>query len=219
MNKYISTISMLIFAVILFTVPHQMFADGQGWLNHSMSFNIDGKLKLKFTTETRFHELTYMDPFLRNWQGGLLYSFSKNFYGGILFKRENEEKTDIITDENRITLEAGWKIKLGKSTSFDSRFRTEIRNYEEPDITDHLRFRLRLRLKTKVTIGKLKTSPFIAIEPFGDTKVDSINRYRFYLGTVFPLSKHVEWVVNYIRQGTRDKTTLDIINTGFEIKI
>lgn len=199
--------------------PPPVLGDDQGWLNHGMTFNVHSRVNLKFTTETRYHELTFMDSFLKNWQGGILYNFSDSLYGGILYKRENEQKKDSLTNENRVTLEAGWKIKLSQSTTFDSRFRTEIRSYEEPDIENHLRFRLRFRLKTKTTIGKLALNPFIGIEPFGDTKVGSINRYRFYLGTVFPLSKKIEWVVNYIRQGTRDKETLNIINTGFEIKI
>jgi hypothetical protein len=203
-------------ALILFS--SLVMGENQAWLNNSMSYKLNAKWTLKFTNETRYYELTYMDPFLKNWQTGLQYGLFKNGYVAVLYKRENTKKTSYNLAENRVTLETGWKTNLGKSLNFDIRFRTEIRGFEKDLAENHLRFRLRFRFRTKMKIGKLQLKPFIGIEPFADTIKDKIFRYRFYAGSVFPLTKNVEWVLNFIRQGTKDKDTIDIINTGVSLK-
>ena len=195
-----------------------MFAAEQGWINNSLSFKINNKFTLKFTNESRYEELTYSNNFMKNWQGGIVYNISKKLYFAALYKREDTQKTGYILHENRITLETGWKTKLSKKLDFDVRFRAEIRGFEEDLSENHIRFRLRLRIKTKTKIGKMKINPFIAMEPFGDTKDDEINRYRFYAGFVFPMGKHAGFVINYIQQGTKDKDTIHILNTGVELK-
>lgn len=195
-----------------------LVAEEQGWINNSLSFKINNKFTLKFTNESRYNELTYSDFFMRNWQGGIVYKFSQKMYFAVLYKREDTQKTGFILHENRLTLETGWKTKLGKKLDFDIRFRTEIRGFEEGLSDNHLRFRLRARVKTRMRIGQLKLNPFIAMEPFGDTKADEINRYRLYAGFVFPMGKHAAFVLNYIQQGTKDKDTIHILNTGVELK-
>jgi hypothetical protein len=192
--------------------------DGQGWLNNSLTFKIDSRFSLKFANERRCNEVTYTDPYLLNWQGGIVYNLSKKLYVSFMYKREDTKKTTYVQHENRYNLETGWKTSLSKKTVFDIRFRIEIREYEEGKAEDHLRVRLRLRIKSKMKVGQLEVEPFIALEPFADTRTDDLNQYRFYAGFIFPMGKNVGFVVNYIRQGTKNKESLNILNTGFEFK-
>jgi hypothetical protein len=209
----------LVLITLLVLLSSALFADdGQAWLNNSVTFKIDSHLSLKLTQEARYNEVMYMDSYLHNWQGGFVYKLPKNFYAAFLYKREHTEKSDFTLAENRFTLESGWKTKVDKDLDFDCRFRTEIRRYDENLSENHLRFRLRVRLKGKINIGSLQLKPFIATEPFADTINDSIFRNRFYLGTTFPVSKKVEFVVNYIRQDTKDKDTIHILNSGIDLK-
>ena len=195
-----------------------LLADGQAWLNNSLSLKVTSDFSLKFTNETRYDEITFMSPYLKNIQGGIVYKLPENFYLSLLYKRENTEYSYFTLSENRFTLESGWKTKFASHYDFDCRFRIEIRNYDKKLAKNHLRFRFRIRIVASFQIGSLKIKPFIATEPFGDTKEDSINRNRFYLGSVFPLSEKVEFVLNYIRQDTKNKETIHIINSGINLK-
>lgn len=199
-------------------LPVRLSADDQAWLNNSLSFTISKNLNLKFTNEARYNEITYMDPYLKNFQTGVVYKLPKSIYIAFLYKRENTKKTDYTLNENRYTFETGWEAKLGNNLNIDTRFRTEIRRYEKGLAINHLRFRFRIRLKTTLKIGSFQLKPFIATEPFGDTIEDRINQNRFYLGTIFPLDEKVQFVINYIRQDTRNKETIHILNSGFNLK-
>lgn len=128
------------------------------------------------------------------------------------------EIQDVIYNENRFTLEAGWKTKVATKLDFDIRFRTEIREFQEEFQEDHLRFRLRLRLKTELNIGKLKLKPFIATETFGKTKIYTVQKNRFYIGTMIPLSEHVEFGLSYIWLATRGAESIHILHSGLELK-
>jgi hypothetical protein len=81
-----------------------------------------------------------------------------------------------------------------------------------------LRFRLLLRLKTALSIGKLKLKPFIGAETFGKTRVYTVQRSRVYIGTYFPLSDHVEFFLSYLWLATRHDESIHILHSGFELK-
>lgn len=195
-----------------------LHADEQGWINNGAGFTLSQNLSLKLSNEVRSRELTFINPYLKNWQGGFSLKLPANFSAALLYKRENTEKTDFLLAENRFTLEAGWKTKISPAWDLDLRFRTEVRRFEKDLAANHMRFRFRVRLKTKIKIGSLELAPFIATEPFGDTLVDRINRNRFYLGTYVILSRNVELVANYIRQDTKDKDVIHVFNTGIQLK-
>lgn len=219
MTNFIKIRSYLIIVILFPLINSILYADdGQAWLNNSITFKTTSDLSLKLTQEARYHEVTYMDSYLHNWQGGLLYKLPKNFYVAFLYKRENTKKPNFNLAENRFTLESGWKIKIQKNLDFDCRFRTEIRRYDKDLSQHHLRFRLRIRLKGTIRVGDLQLKPFIGTEPFADTIKDSIFRNRFYLGTAIELSENADLIVNYIRQDTRDKQTIHILNSGIDIK-
>jgi len=205
-------------------------AEEQGWLNNSLTYQINPKFSLKLTQEIRCHNLTYMEAYLFNLQGGLIYHLPQNFYVAFLYKRENVEipefielPDDIVITagdilyENRFTLEAGWKTKLSPSLDLDFRLKTEIRRFEPGLDVNHMRFRLRLRLKTSITLGNLRLKPFVAIEPFGDSKKYNITRSRFYLGTGIVLGKNAVLILNYINQATQSRKSIHILNTGVEL--
>ena len=219
MNNSPKKCTYLVLTTLLTLLSSALLADdGQAWLKNSATFKINSNLSLKLTQEARYHEVTFMDSYLHNWQGGLVYKLPKNFYVIFLYKREITKKTNFNLAENRFTLESGWKTKVNEDLDFDWRFRTEIRRYDKDLSQNHLRFRFRIRLKGEIRVGELQLKPFIGTEPFADTIKDTIFRNRFYLGTAIVLSGNADFIVNYIRQDTRDKETIHILNSGIDLK-
>jgi hypothetical protein len=190
----------------------------QAWLKNSFTFTLTSKWSLKLSHETRNLDISYANPYLKNVAGGLVYHLPKNFYFSTVYKREHVELQDIIYNENRIILESGWKTKLSRKLDFDVYFRTEIREFEEEFLEDHVRFRIRLMLKTMLNIGKLQLKPFIANETFGKTKIYTVQKNRFYIGTKIPLGEHVEFGLSYIWLAARDLESVHILYSGFELK-
>ncbi len=193
-------------------------ASSQGWLNNSVTFTITPQWSLKFTQELRTLDITYADPYLHNLAAGIVYHLPKNFYLATLYKREHVDLgDDLVYDEDRIILEGGWKTGLAKKLTFDIRFKTEFRSFNLED-SNHTRFRLRLRLKYDTHLGSLRFKPFVSTESFGKTTIYTVQKNRFYLGSIFPLSQHAELTVNYIWLNARDLGDIHIINTGFDLK-
>lgn len=153
-----------------------------------------------------------------NWQGGIVYKLPKNFYIGAFYKREHADLEVLIADENRFTLEGGWKVGLARDLDFDIRIKTEIREYEQKIVEDHLRFRFRFRIKYDTHIGNLRLKPFVATETFGKTKVYTIQRNRLYIGTYLPVSGNVEFKISYLWLYTTDKESIHILDSGVDLK-
>ncbi len=211
--------TVFLFLFILIGIRSIGFCDSsQSWLNNSATFTISSKFNLKLTQESRYLDIAYANPYLKNVQGGIVFKLPHNFYFATLYKREHVEIRSIITNENRFTLEGGWKTKLVENLDFDVRFRTEIREYDEEIPEDHLRFRLRLRLKSRLNIVKLQLKPFIALETFGKTKIYTIQRSRLYIGTNIPLSDQVEFALSYLWLATRGGPSIHILASGIELK-
>lgn len=209
----------ILFPVIFFAFWSTGRCDtSQAWLKNSATFTISSKWSLKISHEIRNLDITYSNPYLKNVAGGVVFNLPKNLYVSALYKREHVEIRDIIYNENRIILEAGWKTKVAKKLDFDIRFRTEIREFQEEFQEDHLRFRLRLRLKTELNIGKLKLKPFIATETFGKTKIYTVQKNRLYVGTMIPLDEHAAFGISYIWLATRGAESIHILHSGFELK-
>jgi hypothetical protein len=206
----------LLFWLVFSRIPGH--AENQSWLNNSLRISLKPKTVLLFTHEIRNQEFTFTDHYLSNVQGGLECGLSDNTYIAFLYKRENTKKTDHMLNENRFTLESGWKTKLNPKINFDLRFRAEGRTYEQGGAANHLRLRLRLRLTTQVEIGNFTIKPFIATEPFGDTLSKTVHQNRFYLGATFPLGQHSTFTLNYLRQDTKHREPIHILNAGFQLK-
>jgi hypothetical protein len=192
-------------------------ASDQGWLNNSATFSISPKWKLKLTQEMRALEITYADPYLHNLQAGVVRTLPKNFYLAVLYKREHVAVNDVGVDENRYTLEGGWKKRITPDLDFDFRIKTEIRRFSDQE-KNHMRFRFRARLKYSMVLGGLKLKPFIATETFGKDKFYTVQKNRLYLGSIIPLSDHVELVFNYIWLNQRDQEDIHIFNSGVDLK-
>jgi hypothetical protein len=209
----------LLFLLILLIFWRNGFCDtSQAWFKNTATFTLSSKWSLKLSHETRNLDIAYSNPYLKNVAGGFVFHLPKNFYFSTVYKREHVEIQDIVYNENRFQLEAGWKTKVAEKLDFDIYFRTEIREFEEELQEDHLRFRLRLRFKTLLSIGKLKLKPFIANETFGKTKINTVQKNRFYVGTMIPLSEHVEFGLSYIWLATRGAESIHIFHSGFELK-
>lgn len=217
-NKFLCK-TVLLFLFILTGTWSNGFCDtSQAWLTNMVTFSLSSRLDLKISQHGRYLDITYSDPYLKNFQGGIVLKLPKNFYVATLYRRDHVHILDAIYNENRFTLETGWKTKAAEKLDFDIRFRTEIREYEEEVMEDHLRFRLRLRLKSDLNIGKLRLKPFVAAETFGKSKIYTAQASRFYFGTLFPLSDHVEFGISYIWLAIRGAESIHILHSGFELK-
>lgn len=204
--------------ISLFPNRVNLDADGQAWCNKAISITLSPRITVSLSHEIRTHQVTCLNPYLKNWQGYLSFKVTKNIYIALAYKREDSKKENTTLSENRYTIESGLKIPIYKKLGLDLRLRNEIRHYDQNIIEENLRLRLRLRIKYKVKIYKANIEPFLAIEPFADTRVRQFNRYRFYLGSFFHLGKNLVCSLTYIRQGTRHQEALDILFTGLEIK-
>jgi hypothetical protein len=202
---------------ILFS-SHTLQAEGQGWLNNTLNLTINNNFYLILKSQIRTHDISFQDSFLYFLEGGIGYKLPKNFFIAANYRRQTTKSGLRQVNENRYILDAGWKTNLNKTFSFDWRFRSEIRTFEQDADVNHSRFRLYGRLTAKVKIGELNLKPFIAEEPFWDTKYDALSQNRLYLGTIIPLNEKVEFVLSYLRQDLKNKDTNHIIYTGFNLK-
>lgn len=202
---------------LLLLLPLSLVADEQGWFNNSLSVKLNQELSLKFTQETRNHELTMADAYLHNWSGGLSWAVNSKIYIAAGYLRETTKKSAFNLHENRYMLEGGWKTSLAKNLNFDVRVRSEIRIFEDDLAQDHLRLRLRLRLVHKMTVASLTVKPFLAVEPFANMKEGEISLNRVYAGVTIPLSKPLTMNINYIRQDAKDKDPIHVLNCGFDL--
>ncbi len=213
-----------LFVLALFLVMSVLFsglpllAEGQGWFNNTLNLTIDKDFSLMVKSQIRAHDISFQDPFVYVFEGGIGYKLPKNFFVAANYRRQTSKSGLRQVNENRFMLDAGWKTKLNKTFGFDWRFRSEIRQFEKDADVDHLRFRLYIRFTANLKIGELNLKPFIAEEPFWDTKYDAFSQNRFYLGSAVPLSDKVEFVLSYLRQDLKDKDTNHIIFTGFNLK-
>ena len=203
--------------LFLFSGRH-LLAEGQGWLNNSLNLRVDDHFSLIIKSQIRAHNITFQDPFLYFLESGFNYKLPKDFYLNTLYRRQTSKSKDRQVNENRYVLETGWKTALKKTFGFDWRFRTEIRTFEQDADANHLCFRLYARLTANIKIGELDLKPFVADEPFYDTKRDAFSQNRFYLGSTVPLSDKVEFVISYLRQDLKGRGTNHILNTGFNLR-
>ncbi len=196
----------------------KVHAEAQGWFNNSLNITIDNKFSLVTKSQIRTHDISFQDPFVYILEGGVGYKLPKNFHLAAYYRRQTSKSGNLQVNENRFTLEAGWKKKLGKTLSFDWRFKTERRIFEQNADVNHFRFRLYVRFTVNVKLGELNLKPFIAEEPFWDTKSNAFNQNRFYLGTAVPLSEKVEFILGYLRQDLRSRAPNHILYTGFNLR-
>ncbi len=208
----------LVFMLIFCGGPRLYCDSDQAWLVNSATFKVSSAMSLKLTQESRHLDITYFHPYLMGLHGGVIFNLAKNFHFAAIYKRAHVEYQEILYNEDRIILEGGWKTEVAENLDFDLRFRTEIRKFDAETPEDHVRFRLRLRLKTELSIGELELKPFIAVETFGKSKVYTVQRSRLYAGTNFPLGDHVEFILSYMWLASRHDESIHILFSGFELK-
>jgi hypothetical protein len=209
----------LVFCIIFFSSWNPGFSDtSQAWLKNSITFTLSSKWDLKIAHETRNLDISFFNPYYKNIAGGFVFHFPKNFYFSAVYKRVHVEFQDTIYNENRYILEAGWETPVANKLDFDLRFRTEIREFEEEFPEDHLRFRLRLMLVSQINLGKLELMPFIANETLGKSKIYTVQKNRFYIGTMIPLGEHVKFNISYMWLATQGAESIHILYSGFNLE-
>jgi len=221
MLRFLKILLLLCGLLWLLNNSQPVFADqSQAWLNNSATFSIDSRWSFKITNEIRCLDVSYADAYLHNWAGGILYKLPKNFTLAVFYKREHVDLEDLefLSNENRCVLQAGWKIGVAKDLDFDARLRTEIREFEQQSVDDHLRFRFRFRIRYKTHIGNFRITPFISSETFGKTKVYTVQKNRFHVGTYLPIGKSVEFKISYLWLYTTGKQSIHILDSGVEFK-
>lgn len=218
-NKITHYLSLALFSVISFLFLNiKVHAEGQGWFNNSLNLTINNKFSLVLKSQIRTHDISFQDPFVYILEGSAGYKLPKNFHLATYYRRQTSKSGNRQVIENRYTLEAGWKKKLSKSLSFDWHFRAERRSFEQNADVNHFRFRLYIRFTVNVKLGDLSLKPFVAEEPFWDTKVDAFSQNRFYLGTAVLLTENVEFVLSCLRQDLKNKEPNHVLFTGFNLR-
>lgn len=195
----------------------------QGWMVNSLALNASDRITIAVSQENRFKTFSYWDDhYLSNYQLTVAYKFDHDFYALCGYRRQDEEKTSSTTHENRYFIEGGWKTRLQGNVQFDWRLMVESRNYEQELLEDFARYRARIRLTYKTRIGPVKCAPFMGSEIFCDDRETSptfLNRHRLYLGSDFPLHKHVSFNAYYMRQDEKGRTPMSALIAGFQLKV
>jgi hypothetical protein len=190
----------------------------QAWFKNTATFTLSSRWNLKLSHETRNLDITFFNPYKKNLAGGFVFHLPNNFYLSAVYKREHVEIQDITYNENRIIMEAGVETEVTKNLDLEIYFRTEIREFDEQFVEDHLRFRFRIMLITEMNLGKLKLKPYIGNETFGKTKIYTVQKNRLYIGALIPLSKNVEFGLRYIWLSTRGAESIHILHSGFQLE-
>lgn len=219
MKKQLHDFILSFTVVVLFLLLNsKVYAEGQGWFNNSLGLTINDKFSLVLKGQIRTHDISFQDPFVFILEGGAGYKLHKNFHLAAFYRRQTSNSGNRQVNENRFVLETGWKTQIRKTLFFDWRFRAEKRSFEQNADANHFRFRLYVRFTVNVTLGELNLKPFIAEEPFWDTKVDAFSQNRFYFGTTIPLTGKVDFLLSYLRQDLKAKDPNHIVYTGFSLK-
>ncbi len=206
----------LIVAVVFFGLALRSAAsDGQAWFEDALTINVGNTWQLKGTHELRFDKTSYDETLLQNFSVGLLRKLPWDTSLGVFYKREKERTSQGSRLEDRYFADVSWATDVARRASFDTRLRTELRTFRRGAANDVIRFRLRMRIRTRAPMGVLRVRPFAWTELF--TGHDQPLRNRFSAGTVFQINPHVGIVLSYIRQDTRGREALNIVNTGIEL--
>ena len=192
-------------------------SDTQSWLDNSLTLGISDDWSLKVTQELRSNDLDYGDRFLRNWSLGVARNLPRNTYLGASYKREWEEKAGFTRKENRLTLEGGWKKSLAGGAGFDARLRSEFRRFESDRGTDNTRYRIRVRLRRKIEMGRRQLTPFVWSELFSNPDALEFERVRSALGASVRLDEKTAVQIGYVRQDTRDASSIQALKIGFDL--
>ena len=217
LNKSKKSVLLLFLLLLLLAGGQPLRGDGQAWITNSLEFKGLSRFAISFQHEKRYNEIIVADPYLSNIEAKLSLKILKRTTVAFGYRREGRLNAEVVISENRVFGDIAQVVFKGGQSEWDLRLRCEYRNFEEGAGKDHWRFRLRLRWRTRAKIGTLVLKPFMALEFFGDTKADDLNRYRGYIGVAVPLGSHATWILNYIRQGTRDKEPVDVLGTGFKL--
>ena len=190
-------------------------SDGQSWFEDALTINVGSTWQLKATHELRFGKTSYDETLLQNVSVGLVRKLPWDFSIGILYKREKERTPQGSRLEDRYIADVSWATDVARRASFDTRFLTEVRTFRRGAANDVVRFRLRMRVRTRAPVGVLRMRPFVWTELF--TGQDQPLRNRFSAGVVFHVTPHVGVVLSYIRQDTRGREALNIASTGIQL--
>lgn len=207
----------LFLPLLLLAGVQPLRGDGQAWITNSLEFKGLSRFAVSFQHEKRYNEIVVADPYLSNIEAKLSLKILKRTTVAFGYRREGRLDAEVALSENRLFGDISQVVFKGGLSELDLRLRCEYRNFEVGAGIDHWRLRLRLRWRTRAMIGTLELKPFVALEFFGDTKADALNRYRGYIGVAAPLGSHATWILNYIRQGTRGKEPVDVLGTGFKL--
>lgn len=217
LSRSVRTVFLLLTAPLLHSGPLAA-SDTQSWLDNSLTYALSDTWRLKVTQELKSEGLDYGDRYLRNWSLGAFRSLPRNTYFGVSYKREWEEKIGFTRRENRLTLEGGWKKGLTPKVTFDTRLRSEFRRFESDRGEDHIRVRVRGRLRRKLEIGGREVTPFIWTEIFSNPDtVEQFERVRSSLGASVRLNKNTEVQVGYLRQDADDRDPIQALKIGFDL--
>jgi hypothetical protein len=215
-REHLLTITVL----CILSAPCPAFTKDQNWTGNTVKLRVGKSLQVWCTQEIRSNDVTaYNDIFAKYIEFTLRHGPNKTFYWALRYRHQWNEKKNISIGEDRWVFEAGAKARAYPWLTLDMRLRFDGKNFDKAGVEDYAWYRLRLRSTVHTHIKRLRISPFLAMEPFGNTPTKNepfINRHRLYAGSGIPIGNHFVLVMDYIRQDLRGRETEHILRTMFE---
>lgn len=76
----------------------------------------------------------------------------------------------------------------------------------------HWRYRNKLTAEKSFTIGSLALRPYVAIEPFFDSRYHKWSTTALYAGSIVPVGKHIQFEIYYEHQNNTGKSPNQLLN-------
>jgi Protein of unknown function (DUF2490) len=224
LNKFLfSIIVIAMFATVCFsqTAPTRFETDFQLWNDTQFIFPLNKKKDLNFVLWT-FGRLGNNSKTVIDARIGGFITKKINKYvtvgGGYLYRYGNPTFTRKRYESRYLGI-ATFTVPLKKKFTLVSR---NIYQYEDRySRLNATVLRTRLWLKREVTIGKKKFEPFISFEPFYDTRLKTMARYRTQIGFSRKFNPKFSGDFYYVRQDETGNSsrpgTLNGIGTSFRV--
>lgn len=150
---------------------------------------------------------------------GVEYKFAKYFsFSPSYLYRAGQPTKNRKEYEHRLRFDLNIEKKW-KHFSLKDRNRIEHRIRHSKDDTTRYRNKLQLKVPIKNKDGKEIFTPFIADEPYYDSRADSWFRNEFSVGVSKGLTKTIAAEVYYMLQNNKNVTTLKTVNIiGLNLK-
>ena len=129
------------------------------------------------------------------------------FRGGYLGGKSLDDQGEAYTEHTPFA-ELHWRLPIKGGFLLSQRLRTEFRwlGQDNPEFSSRLRYRL--MLEKEYTVGRVSLVPYVNVEPYYDSRYDTVNRIRLIPGASVSWTRYaaIEGNLTY-QHDTRSSTT------------